>query len=877
MTRRLMLIDGNSLTYRAFHALPPDLRTTSGQITNAVLGFTNMLIYLIKDHKPDGVVVAWDRREPTFRHEQLESYKANRDKAPDELISQLGVVKEVLAAIGIPQVDQVGIEADDLLATLASAAQRKEVEALIVTGDRDSYQLVSDPYIKVVYNKRGVTDYAIYDEAGIEDRTGVHPRLYVDYAALRGDKSDNLPGVPGVGEKTAAKLINSYGGALDIYDHLDSQTPKLRSNLEENRENVEINLDVMKLLTDVEGLPDVEDLLKPVEIDVDSVREVFESLEFGGVFGRLLEAFGLESTEQTVNIEYSTKCVTASEILELLAESESFGYSITGANSDSLAVSADGDSVLVCPLASFEPNQLGELVDLLNRAGTSGAVHSIKGAHTVLANYGLDLADGFDLSLAGYLSDPTGRIGYSLKEQVSGFLGIELPEIETQAQGQLLFDDSNTPDELVCQEASAAALLAPVLQSKLNEQDLTQLFNEIEVPLARSLARMEDFGIGVDRAVLKGLAEEMLSESERLSTEVQELAGESFNVNSTKVLQTILFEKLGLKAHKKTKTGFSTNQAALEKIRGDHPIVETILQYRAVEKLRSTYGQPLLDVVDHDDRIRASFRQTVARTGRLSSENPNLHNIPARSEMGKRFRTAFIAAEGNQLLVADYNQIELRCIAHLADDPGLIEAFNQGLDVHRATAARMFDIEADQVSKDQRENAKTVSYGLAYGMEAYGLAQRLNISTGEAKEFLDSYFESFPAVKQYMDDAIAEARERGYTITLFGRRLAIPELASSNFAVKAAAERQAMNAGIQGLAADIFKLAIVNIDRLLHENHLAGRLVLQVHDEVIIECPEKELADVERLVLEEMKSTYKLKVPLEVNAATGKSWADAKA
>lgn len=900
----LMLIDGNSLTYRAFHALPQDLATASGQVTNAVFGFTSMLINLVRDHKPDGLVVAFDRPEPTFRHERVETYKANRSAAPDILKQQMGLVREVLDTLRLPQVELIGVEADDILATLAVQGEAEGFDVLVVTGDRDSFQLVRDPHIKVVYNKRGVSDYALYDEAGIEERTGVTPDKYVIYAALRGDNSDNLPGVPGVGEKTAAKLINTYGDLDGLFAAVDQQTPKLRENLGAAEDQVRANADIMELLRDVELDADVNDFIGIEPYDTEEVKKLFDFLEFRTLLGRLEEAFASGEADRSelpeLAVALSTPTDPAGAVAGLGALSATPAGSRAAGPVAIAAELADGtDGVGLAGLALVgvdvdastgplpalwldrallaDDTVAAALGDLLGPDGRGVVAHDAKPLLRALLAAGAPLPTlRFDTSLAGYLLDPAGN-SYTLEDLVPTHGDFRLPGREAPPEGQLDFEqDSITPAERAALDAAAVARLTPVLMGQMDESGLTPLNDDVEIPLVTVLAKMEHIGVGVDRPELERLNADMTAEAAALASQIHTDAGEEFNVNSTKKLREILFDRLGLKPQKKTKTGYSTDQATLEKLAGEHPIVDHLLRYREVEKLRSTYGQSLLDAVADDGRIHATFNQTVARTGRLSSENPNLHNIPVRTELGRSFRKAFVPAEGRTLLVADYNQIELRCIAHLADDPGLIGAFTAGDDIHALTAARIFEVEIDQVSTEQRSKSKMVSYGLAYGMEAYGLGQRLGIPTGEAKEILDAYFESFPAVRDYMDTTVTEARNRGYTETLFGRRRAIPELMSDNRNLRQAGERQAMNAGIQGLAADIFKVAIVRLDRALAESDHTSEVVLQVHDEVILEVPASETDAVRDLVVEQMHGAFELKVPLEVNLAFGDTWADAK-
>ncbi|MFV0258956.1 MAG: DNA polymerase I [Acidimicrobiales bacterium] len=891
----LMLVDGNSLTYRAFHALPQDLATASGQVTNAVLGFTSMLINLVRDHRPDGVAVAFDRPEPTFRHERLDTYKANRSAAPDILRQQMGIVREVLDVLRLPQIEQAGFEADDVLATLATQAASEGMDVLVVTGDRDSFQLVADPHVKVVYNKRGVSDYAVYDEAGIMERTGVRPDQYVQYAALRGDTSDNLPGVPGVGEKTAAKLITKYGSIEELYQHVGEQTPKLSANLAAHEDDVRVNTLVMELVRDVPLDVAPADLLGIRGYDADEVRTLFDFLEFRTLFERLAEAFSpeagqmVERTPITVTIERPAGADEAVAALAPVTPVPGLGVAVAAAvdqiggrgeeRFDGLAVVTsfeEGTAVWIPAELAADPVVTAALADLAGPDGPGLVAHEAKPLLRALSDLGLqDCRLVLDTALAAYLLDPAGTT-YHLDELLEARTDLVMPD-DGPPEGQLDFGASGVDTvERTARRALATAAVAVPLAESLDEGGLTTLNDTIEVPLVAVLARMEHRGIGVDRAVLEGLNAAMTAEAEALAAAIQEDAGEEFNVNSTKKLREILFERLELTPQKKTKTGYSTDQATLEKLVGEHPIIEHLLRYREVEKLRSTYGASLLDAVGPDGRIHARFNQTVARTGRLSSEHPNLHNIPVRTELGRSFRAAFVPGPGQRLLVADYNQIELRCIAHLARDPGLIEAFTTGADVHRTVAARVFGVEPDEVDFEQRSRAKMVSYGLAYGMEAYGLGQRLGIRTGEAQEILDAYFESFPAVRDYMTATVTEARNRGYTETLFGRRRAIPELMSDNPRIRQAGERQAMNAGIQGLAADIFKVALVRLDRRLIDEGLAGRLVLQVHDEVLVEAPLDEVPVATDLVMEEMRGAFELAVPLEVDLHTGATWGEAK-
>lgn len=886
-----LVIDGNSLTYRAFFALPTDMATASGQVTNAVFGFTSMLINVLKDHTPDGVLVAFDRPEPTFRHEAEPLYKAQREAAPDILRQQMGIVREVLDAVGIVSIDLAGWEADDLIATATDKLVAAGHSVIIVTGDRDSYQLVRDPDVKVLYNKRGVSDYGFYDEAGISERTGVSPALYPQYAALRGDPSDNLPGVPGVGEKTAAKLINAYGGLDGIFEHLDEQTPKLRANLAEFEARARKNFDLMLLHHDA-PLDDFDVEALAVTPDADEVKRLFEFLEFRTLAARLFEALSamgavVEPAAFDERAEIVAEVTTATEAAAVAAsiaalDALDLAAAWTGEPGRSplsgIAVVTDAAvaDVLWIPAALLADRTLSSA--LATHRNLRG--HNVKPLMRSLMALDVELRGlTLDTAIAAYLIDP-GEARYTLPDLIEKYTKFARPSDDLAGSGQLDLDGTTlSASELAGRDALAVNALAAPISASLQAQGMDELYRTIENPLVVVLAKMEHVGIGVDVDELRALGSRLADEVKALQVQLREIAGrEDLNLNSPKQLREILYDERGLSTGKKTKTGFSTDAATLEKIKDQWPeFLEPLMRYREVEKLRSTYGEGLLAEVAADGRIHATFNQTVARTGRLSSDQPNLHNIPVRTEEGRQFRKAFVPAAGTTLLVADYNQIELRCIAHLAKDPGLIEAFRSGQDIHNATAARVFGVDPSTVTLEQRSKAKMVSYGLAYGMEAYGLGQRLNIPTDEAAVILEAYFRAFPNVKEYMERTVVEARERGYTETLFGRRRPIPELMNSNFRVRQAGERQAMNAGIQGLAADIFKVALVRIDAALVAGDHQSRIVLQVHDEVIVEVPQIEHDVVGDLVVGLMRGAAELDVPLEVNVSWGDTWASAKA
>jgi DNA polymerase-1 len=896
---KLMVLDGNSLAYRAFFALPTDMATAAGQVTNSVYGFCTMLLSLMKEQKPEGVIVVFDRKEPTFRHVAAPEYKAQREAQPDILYQQMDIIKEVLQAMGIVAIDAAGFEGDDLIATVATMAERDNHDLLIVTGDRDSYQLVKDPHIRVMYNKRGVSDYALYNEAGIFERTGVTPAQYPHYAALRGDSSDNLDGVPGVGEKTAAKLIAKYGFLEKIFDAADEQTPKLKQSLIENRERVMRNADLMVLRRDAPVSVALEDTVPQPRMK--DVQQLFDTLEFKNMFARAKVVLAEFVSEEGAGAELSlvvdgqpdaqqiiaevVVCQTAVDAQRLLEEAKSaefqsvsVGWAGEAGRSplEGVALAFKSGSVMV----HWIPVHVLENVDVLHVFATlpNLLTHHAKPLLRWLLAKNIDLFTvHMDTAIAAYLLDPSDN-RFTIDDVLVKYTKFAIPLELAGASGQLDFgsESVNTAQRTCCEAIAIKALDKP-LRDAMSSQGVGALYFDVELPLVRVLARMEHIGILVDKSALTRINDHLIHEVSGLTKLLHGLVGREFNLNSPTQLREILFDDKKLQPGKKIKTGFSTDAATLEKIRDQWPeFIDPLMRYREFEKLRSTYGEGLLHSIAADGRIHATFNQMVARTGRLSSDQPNLHNIPVRSEEGKVFRTAFIPPDGKQFMVADYNQIELRCIAHLANDPGLIEAFTNSVDVHSITAARVFGVDIKDVTYDMRSQAKMVSYGLAYGMEAFGLSQRLAIGVEEATRILNSYFAAFPNVRKYMDDTVDEARRRGYTVTLFGRRRPIPELNNPNFRIRQSGERQAMNAGIQGLAADIFKVALVRIEQELLSRGLSSRVILQVHDEVIVEAPDDEKALVNDVVLEVMKRAVSLSVPLEVNAAWGSTWAAAK-
>jgi DNA polymerase-1 len=865
--RPLVLLDGMSLAFRAFFALSTDIATSSGLVTNALHGFASMLHSLVRSQSPRALAVAFDLPGGTFRDAMTPDYKGGRAETPPEIEHQFELIRTMCDCLHIPVLGVPQFEADDVLATLATWARDAEIPVVVVTGDRDCFQLVEDPYVRVLYNRRGVSDYSLYDEAGIFERCGVESARYPLLAALRGDTSDNLPGVPGVGEKTAAKLLSTYRDFDELYAHLGDLTPKLRENLENYEDRARQNERVMTLVRDVPLDFTLESLTLGgwdraavtaffERFEMNSMRTRFEKLMADGLLGE--SGGGAAASNPTPTPVTAVVYSRAASLSDVVSESNALtvlrrGHRI-GALDETRAVAAVGD--------------LEEFLSIVGERPLAG--HDIKEVFRAGFERDITLAEpADDTAIMAFLVDATsGR--YDLADVAQRFLG----EVLGTATPSLF--DENADDESLLTQLGVVGRLRTVLRVEIERWELNRVYTTIELPLVAVLGRMEARGVRVDVDMLRTIAAEFTHEAQRLDAEIQQVAGHEFKVNSPQQLQTVLFSELGLTPGKKIKTGFSTDATTLEAIADEHRIIPLILRFREVEKLRSTYGAPLIDAVGPDGRIHALFHQTVARTGRLSSENPNLHNIPVRSAEGRRLRYAFVPTEGWTLAVADYNQIELRILAHLSQDSGLLSAFASHEDVHRTIAASVFGVAPADVTREQREQAKAVSYGLAYGMEAFGLSQRLGVPVSAAKEIMEKYFTGFPTLRRYMDDTIKEVRAKGYSRTEFGRIRPFADLATAVGPQRAAAERQAMNAGIQGLAADIFKSALVRLDHRLSEEGLAARLILQVHDEVLVEAPFEESARVETAILEALTQVADLSVPLEVSLHWGNSWAAAK-
>jgi DNA polymerase-1 len=880
----LLLIDGLSLAFRAFYALPTDLATPNGTVTNAVYGFTSMLVKVLTDERPDEIVVVFDAPGRTFRDDLDADYKAGRKTTPELFVPQVPLIYEVIDALRIPTLVIEGVEADDVIATLATRASEAGSNVIVVTGDRDAYQLVHDPYVKVLYNRRGVSDYVLYDEAGVFERTGVTPSQYPEYAALRGDPSDNLPGVPGIGEKTAAKLVSTYGNLEGIFEHLEDLPPKQRQNLAAARERVFLNRQMSLLVRDV-PLDVTPGELRQGAWDREQVRVLFEQLAFRTLLPRLLEALGetsaavaagAESLDVEVEVLRDAAAVVA-RFDELSALEEPYaleprwdGAPVTSALR-AVGVAHGSRAAYVDADLLDDPSVRESLTQLVSLGGSPLIAHRAK---ELMHALDLDVRSlAHDTAVMAYLLDP-GEGKYLLDDLALRYLSLEVRSAD--AEPGTLDLDGEVETEQTGRRAAVVLRLAAALAAALDARELTDLYERFELPLVRVLAKMESAGIRIDRQFLETLRADLSQQCEALVRRIYAHAGEEFNVNSTPQLRAILFEKLGLVPVKKTKTGPSTDADSLQKMADEHPIVEDLLRYREVEKLRSTYADALPPLIRADGRIHATFKQTDTTTGRISSEAPNLQNVPVRTTDGREMRRAFIADDGNGLLTADYSQIELRVLAHLAEDPGLIDAFERGADVHTATAAAVFGVPESKVDDAQRRFAKVVNYGLAYGMEAYGLGQRLDIPTSEAAKILDAYFAGFPNVKTYMQETVQAARERGYTTTIFGRRRQITELASDNFRIRQMGERMAQNAPVQGSAADVFKLAMIQLDHALEEAGSNAQMLLTVHDELVLEVPVVERELTEAIVREVMENVTELRVPLVVDLGFGPTWAEAK-
>lgn len=881
----LALLDGHSLAYRAFFALPEDLATTTGQLTNAVYGFSTMLVKLLAEHHPDRVAVMFDKGRPVERLEVLPEYKGHREETPDAFRSQLPLIDEVLDALRIPRVSRDDTEADDLIATYARQAVAAGMDVLVVTGDRDVFQIVDD-HVHVLYTRRGVTETVVMDAPAITEKYGVEPARYPMLAALRGDPSDNIPGVPGVGDKTAAKLLADFGDLDTLLGNVDRVSGKRGQALAEHAEKVRVGYQVACLDADLD-VPMPLDQLRMGEPDTEAVRRVFATLEFRSLWERLdsqvLRPAGSSSATSLddVAVELAGPGELAAWIAAQPADAEIAIIAETQGRLPHRWISAVGLATAQAVAISADPDELAEddriaLGELLGDPSRPMVVHDAKALRHGAAGRGWHVQGvALDAELAAYLCQPQER-AYDLGTLVRHRLGVEL-EADKEEGGQLALDVSADRRRLGL-AAHALAQLAEPLRADLAAREQVALHDELELPLTPVLARMEAAGIAMDVPVLQDLAGSLGSRVDALRREIHELAGREFNPDSPKQLQQVLFDELDLPKTKRIQTGYSTDAQALAGLVDSHPIVERLLSYREVSKLKSTYVDALPPLVHPDTgRIHAEFNQTVAVTGRLSSQHPNLQNIPIRTEEGRVIRRAFVPGGGFEcLLVADYSQIELRVMAHLSGDEGLLDAFSLHEDIHATTAAMVWDLPMDQVDSTLRSRIKGMTYGLAYGLSAYGLSQQLGIPPDEAGELMGAYFERFPKVRDYLRGVVEQARRDGWTSTMRGRRRYLPDLRSDNRQRRDMAERMALNAPIQGSAADIIKLAMIAVDARMRREGLASQLLLQVHDELVCEVAPGESEALRAVLVEEMSQVVELDVPLEVDTAAGASWYDAE-
>lgn len=886
----LLLLDGNSLAYRAFYALPAEnFKTRSGLTTNAVYGFTAMLINLLRDEAPTHVAAAFDVSRQTFRSERFPEYKATRSSTPDEFRGQIDITKEVLAALGITTLSEPGFEADDLIATLATQADAEGYRVLVVTGDRDALQLVNEN-VTVLYPRKGVSDLTRFTPDAVVEKYGLTPAQYPDFAALRGDPSDNLPGIPGVGEKTASKWITEYGSLQGLVDHVDTVKGKVGDALRANLSTVILNRELTDLVRNV-PLAQTPDTLRLVPWDREQIHQLFDDLEFRVLRDRLFETLstaGGTVAEAEEGFEVRGGALEPGTVAAWLTEHASdgrrTGLAVIGTHrsfdSDATALalaSADGEGGYV-DTAALTADDEAALGAWLADPTKPKALHEAKLAIHDLAGRGWAL-DGVtsDTALAAYLVRP-GQRSFSLDDLSVRYLRRELRAESAEKQQLSLLDDTEGVDDQAVQTAILRARavndLADALDLELDRIDSAGLLADIELPLQRVLAELEDAGIGVDLAHLNQLQSRFGDQIRDAAEAAYAVIGKQINLGSPKQLQVVLFDELGMPKTKKTKTGYTTDADALQTLfdKTGHPFLEHLLTHRDVTRLKVTVDG-LLKSVASDGRIHTTLNQTIAATGRLSSTEPNLQNIPIRTDAGRQIRDAFVVGEGYpELMTVDYSQIEMRIMAHLSADAGLIEAFNTGEDLHSFVGSRAFSVPIDEVTPDMRRRVKAMSYGLAYGLSAYGLASQLKISTEEAKEQMDAYFDRFGRVRDYLHEVVEQARKDGYTSTVLGRRRYLPELDSSNRQVRESAERAALNAPIQGSAADIIKVAMINVDTALKASELRSRMLLQVHDELLFEVADGEREALEALVRDKMGSAYPLSVPLEVAVGYGRSW-----
>ena len=870
--KKLVAIDGNSIMNRAFYGIMNSklLMTTDGIYTNAIYGFLTILLKMINDEKPDYLCVAFDLKAPTFRHKKYEDYKGTRKGMPDELRVQMPIIKDVLRAMNITICELEGYEADDIIGTLSKKAEEEGMKTLLLTGDKDYLQLATENVtVRIPTTKMGNTESTDYTPEVIKEKYGIDPIQFIQIKGLMGDSSDNIPGVPGVGEKTAFSLITKYHDLDNIYNSLDEGKEldgikgKLKEKLIENRELAFLSRDLGTIFKEV-----------PLDFDIDDLKiKEYNSSELYNLFVRLqfknfIEKLGLKADESGGSKQ---NC----DIPELNIKDFS-EINLDGVNEISYYFKNGKLAVCVNDTEYYTPNPSDEDLKKIFESDILKIGHGEKADYLALKSKGFNPKNMmFDLTIASYILNPA-KDNYRLDEMILEVLGIVLESKKENVQLGL-FDTPENEDKK--EEYSRYALYILKCKEKyeteLKEKNQFHLFENIEMPLMRVLAEMEFSGVLVDREIIDEFSKKLSSSVDNLTHEIWNMVGTEFNINSPKQLGEILFEKLQLPVIKKTKSGYSTDADVLEKLRLEHPIIDKILEYRTLNKLKATYIDGIIPLIKEDGRVHAKFNQTVTATGRISCTEPNLQNIPIRTEIGKELRKMFVAKEGFTFLDADYSQIELRVLAHISGDENMIHAFNSGEDIHAMTASQVFDVPLEDVTKQMRSEAKAVNFGIVYGISDFGLATNIGTSRKKAKEYIEKYFAKYPGIKAYMDRTVKECKEKGYVETLWGRRRYVPEIKSNNFNVRQFGERVAMNAPIQGTAADIIKIAMINIEKELEDKKLESKLLLQVHDELVIETKLEEIETVRELLVRNMENVIKLDVPLKVEAEEGKTWFDA--
>mgnify|MGYP002646278916 FL=1 len=870
MAEKIVLIDGHSILNRAFFGLP-DLTNSEGLHTNAIYGFLNIMLKLLDEEKPEYLTVAFDVHAPTFRHQMYEEYKGTRKPMADELRQQVPVMKEVLRSMGIRIIEQEGLEADDLLGTLSKRCESEGMDVTIISGDRDLLQLATDKVkIRIPKTKQGRTEVEDYYAADVKERYQVTPLEFIDMKALMGDTSDNIPGVPGIGEKTAAKIITEYHSIENAYQHArELKPPRASKAIVEYWDMAVMSKKLAAICVDASLDYDIESA-RLGNIFTEEAYTLFQKLQFKN----LLSRFEVKGPSHAVEDSFRTagSREEAERILEEASEAETLGVAVFRRTAEALPLFAGeariggvalcfGEKEIYC--IPEEKMEIAELLEKLEKLSAGPKTLSVFHLKETMKYFTPSVKDNcFDGIIAAYLLNP-------LKNDY---------EFEDVAREQLdlLLEEKMEDEKKACYEAYTAYASAAPLQDKLEEAGMWKLFKEIEMPLVFTLFDMEQNGVRVEADELKDYGNRLAVQISRLEQEIWQEAGEEFNINSPKQLGVILFEKMGLKGGKKTKTGYSTAADVLEKLAPDYPVVAKILEYRQLAKLKSTYADGLAAFISEDGRIHGKFNQTITATGRISSTEPNLQNIPVRMELGRLIRKVFVPEEGFVFVDADYSQIELRVLAHCSGDKQLIEAYREEKDIHRITASQVFHTPFDQVTDLQRRNAKAVNFGIVYGISSFGLSQDLSITRKEAAQYIEKYFHTYPGIKIFLDDAVKQAKDKGYAVTLFGRRRPVPELSSSNFMQRSFGERVAMNSPIQGTAADIMKIAMIGVNDRLKSGNMKSRLVLQVHDELLVEAWESEAEEVKKILKEEMEQAASLAVPLEIDMHTGKSWYEAK-